>query len=74
MKVVSESNTGIEYENEEGEDDDGAYGFSADSSDDTEYSASTSQGRRVTSKKRFITPRLCSSFDKAKVKKMGLKK
>lgn len=50
-------------------DDDGACG--GDMSDDTEFVA---YSKRKTPKRHWITPRLCSALDKAKVKRMRVKK
>lgn len=42
--------------------------------DDIELNASAPQQRRTTSKKKWITPRLCAALDEAKVKKMRSEK
>lgn len=74
LEVAHGNESEIENESEE---DDGAYGnaaFDNDTFDDIEFSAPTPRERRTTSKKNWITPRLCAALDKAKVKKIRLKK
>lgn len=67
-KVVNENDS---------EEDDGAYGGLAsdvETYDVDDFTASTTQERSVTQKRKWITPRLCAALDKAKVKRMRLKK
>lgn len=56
--------------------EDGAYGGAAfgDTFDDDEFSAPAANVRRIKPKKNWISPRLCSALDKAKVKRRWLKK
>lgn len=59
---------------ESDEEVDGAYGGPAiddDTFDDDEFSAPAPQERRIERKRNWISPRLCSALDKAKVKRMG---
>lgn len=74
IKVEEESDN--EYQTESMEEDD-AYGGDDtldDTLDDIEFTASTSRTQRSASKRNWITPRLCSALDKAKVKRMRSKK
>lgn len=60
----------------ESENEDGAYGGGMpddDTLEDIEFNARTQQTRRIAKKKNWITSRLCSALDKAKVKRMRLK-
>lgn len=71
LKVAHGSEPDVDIGNDE---DDGAYVGAAFDNDDTEFSALTPQQRRITRKRNWITPRLCSALDKAKVEIMRLKK
>lgn len=68
IKVGQESDDESEIDPTLG-DDDGACG--GDTLDDTEFVA---YSKRKAPKRHWITPRLCSALDKAKVKRMRLKK
>lgn len=69
------SESDSEYEHSE---EDSAHGFDASAFDDIDTDeptgSETPQERRKTPKRNWITPRLCSALDKAKVKRMRLKK
>lgn len=73
-KAVYENETESEDQSAE---EDGAYGGAYggdDTLEDVEFIAPTPQMRRGTSKKNWITPRLCAALDKAKVKRMRVRK
>lgn len=61
IKVCYESETEIEAES-----------IDSDDSDD-EFEVPTQHERRSTTKKKWVTPRLCAALDKAKVMRMRLK-
>lgn len=66
-----------ESENEESEDETDAHGGNTFGDDDDtigndQFLVNPPKKRRVASKQKWITPRLCSALDKAKVKRMRL--